>query len=310
MNKKIPIILGLVIIAVSAVVLMGGVFAYQYWWAPRGENQSTEAKLTSFGISPSCEYDNRTILYPAGAKAIAKGENLDKVEFWGIPAGTGLEDFLYEESPIIKNGDQWEAVLPSDMGAIDFYAVGYDSNGNKVGKIAIGKNISGPDSSGGSPNAAKYPKDCKKDETADWKTYGNEEYEVKYPQDILATEINNNLVLRDYTPSYEDRNVPQREMNINKLEQEADCQDTTLLSFKDSEKIGDITFKHYVNYPEHLGAYCGMSTGCQYHDIYRSSYKGNCYEINIRRNDVAYRNDNQTFSEVFNQILSTFKFLE
>jgi len=35
MNKKISIILGLVIITVSAVVLIGGAFAYQYWWVPK-----------------------------------------------------------------------------------------------------------------------------------------------------------------------------------------------------------------------------------------------------------------------------------
>jgi hypothetical protein len=122
------------------------------------ENSKTEskvAKLISFEISPSCMGDAGWILYPKGAKAIAKGENLSKVEFWITPTGTQMADSLYNESQVVKNDNQWEAVLPEILYVVDLYAIGYDSNGNKVGKISIGSNIYGSD------NTSKYPDNCK-----------------------------------------------------------------------------------------------------------------------------------------------------
>jgi hypothetical protein len=174
MNKKIstPIALGIVLI----LAILVGWFTYlQYskmqkeWRHPLSEIKISEkkiptnsqienkiAKLISFVIFPSCIGDVGWIIYPKGAKAIAMGENLSRVEFWISPTGTGMKDSLYNASEIVKIGNQWEAVLPNLLYVVDLYAVGYDSNGNKVGKIFIGSNIYGSD------NTSKYPDNCKK----------------------------------------------------------------------------------------------------------------------------------------------------
>jgi len=155
-QKGISSLVGIIIIVAAAILVGGGILAYQYGW--QGKTGSV-AQLTSFEISPSCEAGGG-IIFPDGAKAIAKGENLSKVEFWVSPPGTGLGDQPFRAGTVTKNGNQWEAVLPSDYWVLNMYAVGYDSNGNKVGKIALGKSIFGPDSSGGSPKAPQYPDAC------------------------------------------------------------------------------------------------------------------------------------------------------
>ena len=65
-----------------------------------------------------------------------------------------MEDVLYTEGEIIKANNQWEASLPDMLYIADFYAVGYDSDENQIGKISLG-NIYGHD------QYAKYPENCR-----------------------------------------------------------------------------------------------------------------------------------------------------
>ncbi len=142
-----PLLIGIILVLVISV---RGFILWQYQELKTLDEKKEKAKLVSFEIIPSCERGDLWIIYPKGAKAIAKGENLSKVEFWISPTGTGMEDYLFEKNELIRKGNQWEMLLPDMMFAADFYATGYDSEGKEVGKISLGT-VSG---------SIGYPEDC------------------------------------------------------------------------------------------------------------------------------------------------------
>jgi len=165
-------------------------------------------------------------------------------------------------------------------------------------------------------------------QTADWKTYANNKYgfEVKYPKNFNLKEIpiKNDYVASDYAGAaislpqgtasvfaYDSANPM---MNIASL---ADCVFTSSdlqkkygLSYIGQKDINGITAYYYRNFPEYLGGYCGMSGGCQYHDIYRILNNGNCYEIDYQRSDKLLGKNAAQVPDIFNQIVSTFKFID
>ena len=146
------------IVIVLAIIAGFGMVYSQDWLFPNTDENAQmnkEGKLSSFEIVPSCLGQAGWIIYPSGAKAVATGENLSRVEFWVIPTGTDMQDTLYSWGEVVRQGDQWEAVLPDILFVTDFYAVGYDTEGNQVGKIALGDNVYGSDQS------AMYPADCR-----------------------------------------------------------------------------------------------------------------------------------------------------
>ncbi|TSC95054.1 MAG: Uncharacterized protein CEN87_66 [Parcubacteria group bacterium Licking1014_1] len=225
---------------------------------------TNEAKLTSFEIIPSCNGNAGGIIYPIGAKAVAKGKNLTKIEFWIAPPGTGIGDVLYNQSLITKNSDQWEAILPSDMWVIDLYVVGYDSDNNKVGKIAIGKSIYGPTSSGGSPNATQYPKDCKTDQTAD---------------SPVIDSISPNFGLKGTVVEIRGKNLSGFEGDLDIYFERADGKTIMLTdNFGDYSKTGGNLIKVKVIEPcqrgeKVIGRYSGIESECNYIELTPGTYK-------------------------------------
>ena len=143
-------------VIVVIILIIGGFLLYKFWpTSEEGtEEKMEEAKLLSFEIIPSCMGESGWIIYPKGAKAVAKGENLSRVEFWRIPTGTGMEDMPYTEKETIKKDNQWEVSLPDILYMSNFYAIGFDSKGNEVGRIYLGP-VYGHD------EYAKYPEDCR-----------------------------------------------------------------------------------------------------------------------------------------------------
>ena len=167
MNKIISTPKAVVTIVVLAVLFVGAIFAYQYYWPSLEQKteiiktENKEATIVSFEIVPSCEMDKFSLLHPIEPKMIVKGENLADVRFFIAPAGSSLGEFLYRERPTVKNGDQWEAILINSAWLTDITAIGYDTIGNEVGRIKIGKSIHSQGASGGGINSPpQYPQDC------------------------------------------------------------------------------------------------------------------------------------------------------
>ena len=78
-------------------------------------------------------------------------------------------------------------------------------------------------------------------------------------------------------------------------------------SYKSLKNINNITLYRYINYPDFIGGFCGMSGGCQYKDIYRTLSETGCYEIEYTRSDRVTVNPTKV-PEIIDQIISTFKF--
>lgn len=161
---------------------------------------------------------------------------------------------------------------------------------------------------------------------SDWKTYKNEKYgfTIRYPSFMQINESESGVSV-DNGAIYINDFLKTEEECIFISKETSDKQDLTLR--KANQKINGILFNYYVNYPENIGSYCGMSAGCWYHDIYRTFHKGLCYEISYIRADRiedlsststsesslgGYKylsNEELKVPESFKQILSTFRFL-
>ena len=167
------------------------------------------------------------------------------------------------------------------------------------------------------------------DSSANWQTYRNEEYgfEVKYPKDYKTQEIpettptglmiflpRGNSIVHEIDNSIINIDLPEDCMfKSDALEEENG------ISFAGTKEINGVNFYYYKNYPKYIGGYCGMSSGCNHKDVYRTLYKEKCYEIEYDRLDRVFfgpddyrmaTNEEMKVPEIFNQILSTFKFLK
>lgn len=168
-------------------------------------------------------------------------------------------------------------------------------------------------------------------DTSNWQTYRSDEFgfEFKYPEDYETKEIpidkptglsisldKGSITVQEIDNSIININVPEDCMfNSGTLEEK------NMLSFVDTKKVNGINFYYYKNYPEYIGGYCGMSAGCWYKDIYRTLHNGQCHQIVYDRSDRSFIEGNpynnpiiigdvKEIPKLFDQILSTFRFVE
>lgn len=162
------------------------------------------------------------------------------------------------------------------------------------------------------------------DETAGWKTYTNKEYgfQFKYPKDNKTQEISAGNPTGLYI------SLGKGDIRIQEIDLSEDCmfnskilEEKNMLSFITTKKINGAVFYYYKNYPNYLNGYCGMSAGCWYKDIYRTLHNNKCYQIIYNRSDRSFIEGNpynnpkvigdvKEIPEVFDQMLSTFKFIQ
>jgi len=171
-----------------------------------------------------------------------------------------------------------------------------------------------------------------KDEITGWNIYRNLMYsfEVKYPDQFSMMEAYisekppSGIQLTSKNKDYFKGSIWVRMFAKNERKSNEECisKEQNLLSYKEQKIINSIIFYHFVNYPEHIGGYCGMSSGCHYKDIYRAFYNDNCYQIEYSRSDREFIEGNpydpesevigdvEEIPELFNQIFFTFRFLD
>jgi len=146
-----------------------------------------------------------------------------------------------------------------------------------------------------------FIKDVDLIDTSDWKIYRNKEigFEFKYPPETNRVYKSSKHI----AITFERGSVSLNWIADSSFEK---CMNPSLLrktAFK--KKIEGIDFYYYTNYPEDFGAYCGMHSGCQYIYVYRVFYRDYCYELKLG----TYSPSEETL-KIFNQMLSTFRFLE
>ncbi|MFH1181213.1 MAG: hypothetical protein V1705_02285 [bacterium] len=163
------------IIGILAVVLAGGFFAWRYFEI---------SEIKSLEIIPS-QKTEQGVVYQEGAKAVITGKNLDKVELYQRGGGTGIytspEGGLVGIASKIKNNwgkEIWEVVsLPAERLMAELCAVGFDKKENKVGETCL-FDVYGE--SARNINKTTY-----------WNTYksGLWDFEIKYPLFLSVAEF-------------------------------------------------------------------------------------------------------------------------
>lgn len=178
MNKRISFPIAIIIIIVIVGLVIGGVLAYQYWWAPGEEVEEKKEEISG--------EKSITIISPNGGEkwVIAKeyeirwkSEGIDT----SLPVAITLIDYSQNKEYGIdaswaKIGDgkfttSWGAAFPTSVPSGDKY---------KIRVYIATKDITAQFLD----ESDNYFTIVKEDETADWKTYRNEKYEdwSQYPR--------------------------------------------------------------------------------------------------------------------------------
>ena len=141
------------ILIILIILIGGGYLGWQYWQTPSetipseettlSETPETRAQIQSLEITPS-QQSEEGIVYQEGAKAVATGKELSKVEFrqrgggqiYTSPEGGLIGTGIKTE---VKDGEEkWESLqLPTERLLSEFCAIGFDSEGNKVGEVCL-----------------------------------------------------------------------------------------------------------------------------------------------------------------------------
>jgi len=161
LNRGISTPIAIGIIAVLVVVVGGGILAYQYYYIPKQEGKTPVVELPKTETqkivkAPTIEESDidYLIIPPAGQKVVAyegagavvynegtkiaiKGNSLGKVEFWAVPTGTGVSNYLLGNGTKVtdKYGTRWE-LARTDLGLVSsIYAKKFDIVGKQIGVV-------------------------------------------------------------------------------------------------------------------------------------------------------------------------------
>ena len=161
-----------------------------------------------------------------------------------------------------------------------------------------------------------------KDETADWKTYRNEEYgfEIKYPTDF---KVNQNEEIYFSSLNYGDTRI---KISVDKnLSVPLDgtfggryqyLENQQIDSKVFSEKSADFNKDYFIAYGG-MGSWDTVINSYQYKNtdyyivsLYRGRQLGASSTEIINQTLIEMRDENNDYTKIFNKILSTFRFLE
>lgn len=135
------------ILIIFLILASGGYLVWQNWQTSSkitpSETMEEKAQIKSLEIIPSQQLEEG-IVYQEGARAVATGEKLSKVEFYQRGGG---QIYTSPEGGLIGTGvktgienseEKWEIVsLPTKRLMREFCAIGFGLDGQKTGEVCL-----------------------------------------------------------------------------------------------------------------------------------------------------------------------------
>jgi len=143
-----------------------------------------------------------------------------------------------------------------------------------------------------------------KDEMADWSVYKNEEYGVsfKYPQEAEIVEENKNRI---DLPIVLENDVSEKYLLINNEYANGECSNPLSTKIKETE----IVIINNTDFTREIGS--DSAAGSVYYSVSYSTLRDNrCLGLSFVVRSHNYNIDRNSEYEIFNQIISTFEFIE
>ncbi|MSU54855.1 MAG: hypothetical protein EXS48_03440 [Candidatus Staskawiczbacteria bacterium] len=135
-NQKILLVASLGILAVILIIV--GYLTYSIYNKAPQNNVSQKSELLSFNIVPS-EKSELGIVYDIGAKAVAEGTNLTRVDFYQRGGGTDI--YTDPEGGLLGTGTKvnntYELLLPEERWLKTICVLGFNSQNQKIGEICL-----------------------------------------------------------------------------------------------------------------------------------------------------------------------------
>ena len=283
------------IIIVLIILITGGIFAYKYWWMPKEEAKSPE------------EYTKITITPPAKGEKWLAGETY-QIRWTSANPNEIVEIRLNDTSaPSAALVNVWAKANIPNTGEYSFTVPDFIPFAGNVYQINI------LNMTHGYVNAPEGYSELfsiiSEDETASWKTYRNEEYgfEIKYPKDWYIYANNPSDVFIQLTKEELGSSIPGPHPDAFEIEVKSITLNTTLLQAiqwrLDEIKKAGISFTQ-----ENIKI--GRKDGLKIITICEGVGCGAPEWFVVNGNYLYHLDSNLGYSNIFDEILSTFKFIE